>query len=240
MARIAIMQPYLFPYVGYFQLIKQVDQFVFFDNAQYIRRGYCNSNSILVNCDKFKFTLPVQKAPQKTPINHIQIHSETYTKWKDNFLTTIKHAYSQAPYYKTVIDLIEETFNQNSDLLSDISIKGIQSISKYLGTDTSFSKSSSIDYNQQQPAQFKIIEICQKNKADKYINMINGADLYDQEVFEKNGLELAFLNPTITEYNQPCDAFLGHLSIIDLLMRLSPDEINSHLEKSILQQKPTT
>ena len=70
---VAIMQPYLFPYIGYWQLIHAVDTFVIFDDVNYIKKGYINRNNILVNGQKQTFTLELMSASQNKLINDIDI-----------------------------------------------------------------------------------------------------------------------------------------------------------------------
>ena len=134
--KIAIMQPYLFPYIGYFSLIKNTDFFVFFDTPQYIRKGWINRNRILsANGDITYFTVPIQKADRNTPINKI-IVSNNYD-WKMKTLGQL-NIYKKAPNYGRVIDLVKGIFNTDTMLISDLAIKSIVKTCEYLDIDIKY------------------------------------------------------------------------------------------------------
>jgi hypothetical protein len=234
---VAVMQPYLFPYLGYFQLVSHVDEFIFFDDAQYIRRGFCNSNSILLNARAHKFSLPIKKSPQKTPINKIEVDLSRFESWYEKFLITLEHAYKSAPHFDNTYGLIKSVFDKHSNLLVDYSISSIEITSEALGINSKFSRSSQINYEKNQSAEKKILEICKELKAKRYVNMINGAHLYDAQKFENADLDLGFLSPTMNAYPQSSEEFVSHLSIIDMMMYLSQDEIHEHLNQYSIESK---
>ena len=104
--KVAIMQPYFFPYIGYFQLINLVDVFVVYDDVNYIKKGWINRNNILINKKSFLFSLPLQNMSQNKLINEIFLVEDT--NWRISLLNTIQITYKNAPYFDEVYSLIEE------------------------------------------------------------------------------------------------------------------------------------
>lgn len=216
--KVAIMQPYLFPYIGYWQLIHAVDRFVLLDDVNYIVRGYINRNSILINGEPHKFTIPIQKASQNRLIKDTKLNFQETDKKK--FTAMLDNAYKKAPHYQDVMPLIEKiVFQEEDDLTSYIYIS-IKEIGAYLNISTDIYRSSQIPKDISLKAQERIIEICKKMQADVYINPCGGRELYAHENFEKEGIQLFFLDTrgeNIT-YRQGTGEFKPNLSIIDVMM----------------------
>lgn len=239
MKRIAVMQPYTFPYFGYFQLIEAVDTFVFFDDVQYIRRGYINRNSILNQGKAYSFTIPVKKAPQKTKINEVKINIENYEKWVNNFFKTIKNCYKHAPFYENTLELLQLILNQNHTKIDSLAKTSVKKIASYLEMETNFVNSSDLPYERTGTGQEKVISICQLLKAADYVNPPGGKSLYDPDTFAKNGLQLNFIAPQLPDYNQFQQPHVSNLSIIDQLMFMSKEEVQNNLTKNNFEI-PTT
>ena len=227
--KVAIMQPYFMPYIGYFQLIKAVDTFVVYDDVNYIKKGWINRNNILVNDESFLFTIPLKEASQNKNIN--QIYIEELPNWKVNFLKTIKLSYKNAPYFQDVFSLIQEIVNQEEHNLAKNIKYSLDKICKYLSIPTKILFSSEIDKNNDLKGQDKIIEICNKLEATKYINTIGGKDLYNKEAFLNNTIELNFISTNPIIYSQFKNDFIPWLSIIDVMMFNSVDKINDFLNQ---------
>lgn len=226
------MQPYLFPYIGYFQLINAVDKFIFLDDVNYIKKGWINRNKILLSGQEYLFTIPIEKMSQNKKINEIKIsHS---TNWQTKFLTSLMHAYKNAPFYKEVIPLIEFLLKKKHDNLSTMIIESVGIINAYLNINTIIEETSSKYNTSNLKAQSKIIEICQQEKAKIYLNPIGGIELYQQQVFLENDIQLKFLKPNAIEYKQYNKAFISGLSIIDVLMFNSSESISSMLNQFTL------
>ena len=207
------MQPYLFPYIGYWQLIYAVDKFVIFDDVNYKKKGHINRNKILVEGKPFQFTLNLKGASQNKLINEIQIGDNV-----QNILNLIEYNYKKSPYFKKVFSLLEEIFNQEEKNLAKFIGYSLKKISNYLEIDVKFIFSSEIDKNNQLKNQNKIINICQKLKATNYINVISGKELFDKEIFLKNKIKLNFINTNSFKYQQFNNEFIPFLSIIDVMM----------------------
>lgn len=223
--KIAIMQPYLFPYIGYFQLIKAVDKFVFYDDVNFIKNGWINRNRILINNQPHYLTVQLKGASPNKLIYEIE-----FTDNRPKLLRTLYMAYRRAPQFDAVWTVIEKCLTFKTDRISDLSIYSLKEVCNYLDVKTSF-KISSNTYPETQGLEkaARLREICIKNKAKTYINPIGGQELYNKNDFKNVGIELLYLKPTITEYNQLISSFVPGLSIIDVMMWNSKEQIKNML-----------
>ena len=216
--KLAIMQPYVFPYIGYFQLINHVDQFVIYDDVQYINRGWINRNRILVNGQAKYFTLPVKKADRSLPINQRELADE-FGSQKDSILRQIDTAYNKAPYYADVATLIKECFDFPEKNVALFVANSIRQFCQFLDIDTRFVVSSELQKPSGLKGEDHILEINKILGSTNYINPIGGTELYDHDRFAENGISLQFLETRGIEYPQfPKFEFVPFLSIIDVLM----------------------
>lgn len=229
--KVAIMQPYLFPYIGYWQLINAVDKFVILDDVNYMVRGYINRNSILLNGKAYKFTIPVKQASQNKLILETKLSFDK--KEKDKFLTTIHNAYKKAPYFKKVEILIKEIIYNKEDDLTNYIYYSLKVIMEYLGISTELLFSSKIEKDNSLKAQDRIIEICKRLEANVYINPCGGRKLYHHEKFRQENISLFFLDTKMDKimYRQSVDNFVGSLSIIDIMMFNDVKVIGEFLKK---------
>ena len=218
-------QPYLFPYIGYWQLINLTDIYVIADNVQYIKKGYINRNYILNNRKPHRFTLEVQGVHLGIPINEVRVGNNA-----KKILKTIFHTYTKAPYFSDVYPMIEEILLNDEKNLARYVGYSIENISDYLDMDTKFIYESDLDVDYSLGAQSGIINICKILNTDQYINAIGGQELYKKEDFEKEGIVLNFLKTEEITYKQFNDEFVPNLSIIDVMMFNSKDEIKNMLE----------
>lgn len=228
--KIAVMQPYIFPYIGYFQLIKSVETFIFYDDVNFIKRGWINRNKILINNREFLITFPCIKASQNKEIREVGIDLKNPQYQK--VLKSIYLSYKNAPYFSKIFSIIESCFESDSQTISDLAILSIKSTCSYLGLNTEFEISSQ-NYNQTKGLgkADRLIKIANLNKADKYINAIGGKELYTKDYFKSHGVELLFLESTIKEYKQFENKFVPGLSIIDVLMFNSIEKTKAMIEK---------
>lgn len=227
--RIGIMQPYFFPYIGYWQLINAVDKFVIYDDVNFIKNGWINRNYILLNGEKHLITLPLQGASSFQPINKTHIISND--KIKDKLLKTIYNAYSKADYFKSVFPIIEKTINHESQNISDAIIYSITNIVSYLQIQTEILVSSNIQKDMSLKGENKVIDIVKRLGGDSYINAIGGQNLYQKDTFLTEGISLSFIH-TNEDINYPQfkNKFVPNLSIIDILMFNSVDAIKEMLD----------
>lgn len=225
MKKVAIMQPYLLPYLGYFQLINAVDEYVIYDDVQFIKGGWINRNNILIGGGKSLITFPLIGASANKNINEIHVQQNL-----DKLEKTILMAYSRAPHIEDVSKLIKKIFSYEDKNLAYFAGNSLIEISKYLGIETEFIYSSDLDKNTGHAAQEKVIDICKKLKTEIYINAIGGLELYDKKAFAENGIELKFLKPNLPKYKQFNTDFISGLSIIDVLMFNPPGKAKEMLE----------
>jgi hypothetical protein len=225
--KVAIMQPYFFPYIGYFSLIKVVDLFIFYDDVNYIKGGWVNRNRILINSEAKYLTLNVKNGSPNKLINEIEIDDN-----RQKLLKTIEQNYKKAPYFKQVWPLLETNLKLKTTSLADIAINSVRSVTNYLGMQTKF-EISSVSYPETKGLERseRLIQICRKTHADTYINAIGGIDLYDKNDFLKNHINLQFLKPQLLQYKQYKETFIPGLSIIDVLMFNSIEDINKMLDQ---------
>ncbi len=226
--KLAIMQPYIFPYIGYFQLIKAVDKFVLYDDVNFINRGWINRNRILVNGKDSMFTIPLKDASQNKLINEIDVNWND--NWKSKFLKTIEQSYKKAPFYAEALPIIEKSIEIDGRQFSQIIEQNLRLICEYLAIKTEIISSSSIYHNTDKKAQERILDICLQEKANHYINPIGGLELYDKDVFAKEDMTMNFIKSKSVEYKQLKNDFVPWLSIIDVLMFNSKEEINKFLD----------
>lgn len=227
--KIGIMQPYFMPYIGYFQLIKAVDKYVVYDDVNYIKGGWINRNNLLVSGEIKLFTIILDGASPNKLINQIRI--------KDNFKKlkgTLLMNYSKAPYYKDVINILDKIFSFEDKQLANFISNSIKEINGYLNIKTEIIISSELDKDCNLKGKDKVINICNHLNANEYINAIGGMELYNKEEFRKNGIKLSFIKTEPIKYNQFNNDFIPFLSIIDVLMFNSIEEINNMLDKYTL------
>ena len=226
----AIMQPYLFPYIGYWQLINAVDTFVIYDDVNFIKGGWINRNNILLKNQKQIFSLALDKASPNKKINEILIMDNQ--KNRLSIIEKIKNAYHKAPNYNQTIPLLKEIIlfeEQNLSLYIENSIK---KISNYLNIKTDIIRSTDLNISKDLYAQNRVLEICKKFNTNIYVNPIGGQKLYSHEVFEENHMNLYFIQThDHISYKQFENYFIPNLSIIDILMFNNLNEIQKLLEE---------
>jgi hypothetical protein len=222
--KVAIMQPYFLPYIGYWQLVNAVDKFVIYDDVNYINRGWINRNNILLNKQQFLFSLPLSGASQNKLINEISICEN-----QDKLIKTFENTYKKAPYFNKSIQIVKRIFEHDDKNLSKFIGNSIVQIANYLGINTDFIYSSEIEKHLFLKKQERIIDLCKKLDATDYINTIGGTELYNKSDFNANNVELHFLQSQPIEYKQFDNQFVPNLSILDIMMFNPVDEINKML-----------
>lgn len=214
--KISIMQPYLFPYIGYFQLMNATDIFVIYDDVNYINKGWINRNQILINGKATKFTIPLKGASQNKKIDEISLSDDK--KWKIKFLKTVEQSYKKAPEFDDTYGLIKSIIEYEENNLSAFIENSLRQLRDYMSIKTSLVPTSSIYQNSELSGQDRILDICKKEGADVYINAINGKSLYSQSKFDSFNINLNFISSKNIKYSQYSEDFVSNLSIIDVLM----------------------
>lgn len=228
--KVAIMQPYLLPYIGYFQLISAVDIFVIYDNIEFTKKGWINRNRILVNGKDDYFTIPLKKDSDFLNVNQREI-ADSYSKEKTKIIGKIAELYRKAPEFQTVFPLIESIFNTAEENLFDFIYNSLKTINQFLEIDTEIVVSSSLPINHDLKSEEKVIAISKALNATHYLNAIGGMDLYSPDTFRNNGLELQFLKSNRIQYQQFDCEFVPWLSIIDVLFFNSKQKVQQYLQQ---------
>ncbi len=227
--KIAIVQPYFLPYIGYFQLINAVDRFIVYDDVNFMKKKWINRNNILIAGQPNLFIVPLKKVSQNKLIKDVEIAVDL--NWKSKTLKKIDLAYQKAPYFQKAFDLIESIINQNQTHITKLAFTSLKEICSYLNIQTHLTPSSTIYENAHLRSQERIIDICKKEDADHYINPIGGTDLYSKENFLHHQIRLNFLKPELIVYRQFKNEFVSHLSILDTIMFNDPEAIHNFLKR---------
>jgi hypothetical protein len=214
--KIAIMQPYFLPYIGYFQLLAVAEKFVVLDDVNYINRGWINRNRLLLGGVAHTFTVPLRGASQNRLICEIEL--DDTQAWREKLLRTIRHAYRTAPCCAEVFALMERLINYPSARLDAFLLHSIREIARYLSLDVEIVDSSRIYGNAHLKGQERILDICRREQASVYVNAIGGMELYDSSRFSERLMSLRFLRPHPITYAQGRDTHVPWLSILDVLM----------------------
>lgn len=232
--KIAIMQPYFLPYIGYFQLMNAVDEFVIYDNIQYTKKGWINRNRILVNGQDSYITLPLKSDSDYLNIVD-RILSDSWQSEKLKLLNRIKSSYLKAPYFETVFPLISTVVLFEDHNLFRFIENSLLVVKNYLNISTPLITSSKLDIDSSLKSEKKVISISQSRSASMYINPIGGVELYSQSNFRDAGIQLHFLKTDPIVYKQFQNEFIPFLSIVDVMMFNSQESVKHYLGNYSLQ-----
>jgi hypothetical protein len=229
-----IMQPYFFPYLGYFSLIKHVDLFILFDTVQYIRHGWIERNRILKPDAGWQYIqVPIIKPEGRDSlIKDVLIKNEG--DWKRKILAQLQHYKKKAPYYKEIVSLINEVFADDYDDIVRLNQKSLSLVCKYLGFEKELPILSTLNLKIEDaslPDEWAL-NICKAlGNVDEYWNPPGGKDFFNPAKYLKAGIGFKFHNVCLKEYRQGRGQFESGLSIIDVLMFNSIEEVNMMLER---------
>ncbi len=224
--KVAIMQPYFLPYIGYFQLIEAVDRFVVYDNIKYTKKGWFNRNRFLLNGSDALFSIPLKRDADSLDVRDREVSSD-YDPVK--LAAQLKGAYVRAPFFEQGFNLVSAVIDADEPNLFRFIKRSIDVVVDRLGIDTRIDVSSSIDVDPSLKGQSRVLAICESLGATTYVNAIGGVDLYSHEDFAARGIDLRFLRSKPIEYVQFGAPFVPWLSIVDLLMFNSVMEVRDML-----------
>ena len=213
--RLAIMQPYFFPYIGYFQLIAAVDLFIVYDNIKYTKKGWINRNRMLQNGKDVMFSLPLKSDSDYLDVCERELAADFN---RDKLLNQFKGAYRRAPYFAQTFPLVEQIVRYEDANLFRFLHHSIVKTCEHLGITTEIRISSDIAIDHGLKNQDKVLALCEAVGANTYVNAIGGMELYSKEAFREKGIELKFIKSKPFEYPQFGDEFVPWLSIIDVMM----------------------
>jgi hypothetical protein len=224
--KLAIMQPYFLPYIGYFQLINAVDTFVVYDNIQYTKKGWINRNRFLRDQSDVVFTVPLKKDSDFLNVDQREI-AESFNSTK--LINQLRTAYRNAPYFSVAMPIIEGIIRHSETNLFRFIRHSIAMVCDYLRITSKTIHSSTIDIDHTLKAQNKVLAICEALGASTYINPIGGTSLYSKAAFTARGVNLQFLKSMPFEYSQFGEPFVPWLSIVDVVMFNKPETTCDYL-----------
>ena len=213
--KVAIMQPYFLPYIGYFQLIAAVDLFIVYDNIKYTKKGWINRNRMLQNGEDVIFSLPLKGASDSRNVCERDLSSEFS---RDKLLSQFSGAYRRAPYFEQTIALVEKIVRYDDNNLFRFLRHSIVTTCRHLGIETEIRSSSDIAIDHRLTSQDKVMALCAAVGASTYVNASGGMALYSTQTFRERGLDLKFIQPKPVPYPQFGHPFVPWLSIIDVMM----------------------
>jgi hypothetical protein len=222
------MQPYFFPYIGYFQLVYSTDKFVFYDDVNFIKGGWINRNRILDSGKPEYITINCKSISSFKTIRSTEY--ELNEKQFKTLLRKLEMNYAKAPYKNEVMEIVLQVLGEKMDSIADLAAASVISVCKYLGIEREFKFSS--EYHNDSKGKDKLerlLDICHKENSSSYINPIGGMEIYDKESFKGRGIELFFIETKKIVYKQFGDYFFPNLSIIDVLMHNSKEYIVGEL-----------
>lgn len=225
--RVGIMQPYFFPYIGYWQLMNAVDKYVIYDDVNYIKGGWVNRNRILVNGRPQYFNVPMSGASPFKLIKEVEVNNDGRIIEKN--MRILEGAYRNAPYYKDVCPLMRRILFCDKPDLAEYITELFYVVCEYLDIKTELIRSSSLEKDCSLKGQDKVISICKYLHATEYYNAIGGQQLYSYSDFQRQGIKLCFLRTNKITYRQFDNGFQENLSIIDVMMFNSREDIKRML-----------
>lgn len=236
---VAIMQPYLFPYLGYLQLLHAADCFVLYDDVKWIKGGWINRNRILLGGAPHRFTFSIERGS-----SHHQIAERAFShevrRERDAFLRTLRHGYAGAPHYEGVRDLVSDCLDHIVNVDRDVTAAvrySLERILEYLDLPTPIVRSSDLGVPCGLSGEARVLELCGRLGATVYVNAPGGAALYAPEAFDRRGICLRFLDSLAPEYEQGGVPFVPDLSVIDVLMFNGPEGTRELLGRYALIRK---
>ncbi len=233
--KVAINQPFTFPYIGFYQLVSVVDKFIFYDDVTYMKQSWINRNRILINGKDHFFTIQLENASSFKLISDTCIRDNPVTIEK--MLKTFQQAYAKAPYASQILPIIEDCLKatHSERRISKIAYISIKSVCDYLGIKTEFEFSSDkYAHTKGFGRKERLFEILRLNNATDYVNLPGGTGLYSKDEFIRRGYRLHFIDRGDIVYKQFNNEFVPWLSMIDVLMFNSVKETKALLAKCTL------
>lgn len=231
--KVAIMQPYFFPYIGYFQLMAMVDCFVVYDDAQFMKNGWVNRNRILRARQPAWWTFPVVRDDFQLPIRQ-RCYSRPPGQIR-SLLGKLEGAYRDAPRYSAVVPAIADLLNLANDNVAEFNRHLLEGVAALLGIKCQFLNASELEPLETLGGQERVLDICRRLGATEYMNPIGGLELYDGSSFSKHDINLAFLKAKPVVYEQFGGEFVPFLSIVDVMMFNSSEQIKALIGEHVIQ-----
>ncbi len=230
--RLAIMQPYFFPYQGYFQLIASVDRFVVYDDVAYIKNGWVNRNRILGSSGPEYVTVPLTGASSFRSIRETQCAPPA--RWRDKMLRTLAQVYARAPERDAGMELAQRALAAaDGGSLRDLAVASLKEVCAFAELSATWQETSAAYADADLAGVHRVLDICRIENASCYVNVPGGRALYQADVFEAKGIQLKFLKPALEPYPQPrSTTFVPGLSVLDLIMSVPKHEVMQRLRSA--------
>jgi hypothetical protein len=228
---LGIMQPYFMPYLGYFSLINVCDEFILFDTPQFMRHSWIERNRILkLDGEPSYIKAAIHKPKQKDSIQSVAINNAV--NWKAKIYGQLTHYKNKAPFYRDVIKLLDEIFEQNYTSITKLNYYGLIKICEYLKIQTPIKiwSEMGIEIEPVSAPDEWALNICKAYNAHTYINAIGGEEFFDKGKYRSNDIKLKFLEQTPIPYKQFDNNFVPFLSIVDVLMFCSLEDVRKMME----------
>ena len=228
---LALMQPYFFPYIGYFDLINCSDEFVVFDTAQYIKQGWINRNRVLHPVDDWQYILaPVEKHESHTPISRVTIVPGD--DWKLKLLAKLRHLKSHAPFFSETMELIEDCLSTEERHISTLNVTILSKICQHLNISFNyrFLSKSQLEFQEDLGPGDWALKMAESLRAQKYVNLPSGEALFDRDAFDRSNIELCVRKIPEFIYSTGKFNHQSKLSIIDVLMWNQVDTVHDFLQ----------
>lgn len=231
---LGMMQPYFYPYLGYWQLMNVVDEYIIYDDVNFIKGGWIHRNKIKINGADAIMGIQIRKASQNKKINELELSMTDIDK--DKLFNKVRTAYGKAPYAKEVLELFKDTLSCDKANLAEFLAYSNRKIAEYMGIKTPIYSATELKLDHSSRGQQRIIDICHERGMSAYINAIGGKELYDKQTFEEAGIRLGFLRMDADiVYPQGNGEFIPSLSILDVLMYNSKEEVKELLKRYTLE-----
>lgn len=229
--KVGIMQPYFFPYIGYWSLIKQTEHFILFDSVQFIKHGWIERNRILKPGEGSQYIkVPLEKYSRSTRINEIRINDNE--DWRDKLFRQLEHYKKRAPFYSETIGVVQEALNIQTDSMVKLNENIILTVCKYLDIDVKLDIFSEMNLKIEEvnePDEWAL-NICKAmGNVNEYWNPEGGLEFFNKSKYIDEGINIKFLKIKLERYSQRRESFEAGLSIIDVMMFNSKEKVKEML-----------
>lgn len=226
---VALMQPYFFPYIGYFSLMAAADVFIAYDNVQYTRPGWINRNRILRDGAPDWWTAVVADAPHTLDIN--QRHYRDWPAQRRRLIDLVAQRYRRAPHHVSGLALIEQALPADEDNVARCNTRLLSTLAGALGLGCRIERASDLPHDVKARGVDRVLSICAARGASTYVNSPGGMALYRTADFASRGVALRFVQPEPEPYPQASQPFVPWLSIVDALMHLPLPDVATRVRQ---------
>ncbi|GGW73500.1 WbqC family protein [Alteromonas halophila] len=238
---VVIMQPSYIPWLGYFDLIRQSDYFVFYDDVQFVKQSWQSRNKINSPQGELYLSVPVQKKRHHYDVMIKDVLVDDKQPWRKKHFKSIEQNYRKAPYYRDYIDHLKCIYEQPFEKLADFNINLIKEIAALLEISSKFLRSSDLDLAKG-PKEQGIIAICNHLRAKRYLSPVGAIDYLDNEMakvaFSKERIKVEFQNFQPQVYQQNHKNFTSYLSVFDALLNIGPSATLKNMVESSKEAVP--